>query len=1294
METQPTFDDLARLDDREIQTLLHEADRMDVIVALKAASTAVRDKILANVSQRVRVFMGDEMELLGPLRQEEVVQVQSRVLQVAARLGEQGHLSWPPGPVAVARTPGPKLSQEYLALKESAKESLAQPLSRLSFAEIDALLVNLAEIARREGMLALDALAPPPPEPAAAKAESEFHCPWPSAALLLLLLAVPCQPDEPVLARLSFWVPPGRMGECAAVYRDRLAPVLAAHGLVEAAERSRPVPDSVFARLFAVPSPGAVAEGRDALARDPAWQQALEHLGAATGAAGPDGRVRHEFTVYRSPAGPGTTVTAGPGGRQGPWWTLNVQDGLPASWVNGILEDRDGLLWIAAGAAVTRFDGAAFTAFTRADGLVDGEAHAVLQDRDGRLWFGTSAGVSCYDGITFTSYTAADGLPGQPVTWLVEDREGRLWCGHPWEAQGVTCLAGGRFTTLSRYDGLAGNQVFCMVQDRAGNLWFGTDRGASRWDGRAFRTFAAADGLAQDAVLSLLEDRSGALWLGTGRGLSRYDGKSLRTVVPVPAGRADYRVDRLTEDRDGNLWLGSALWGAMRHDGHRQVVFTAENGLPSLSVIAMAADREGHVWVGTSAGGLSRYDGAQLATFSPRDGLPDSYVRGVRRDRRGVLWVGTRRGLARYDGGAFTSLAAVDALAAGDTPCLVEDGKGDLWFTAYGPGWSHVVHYDGRGFTALAGVDGLPRRGAPGLTTDQQGNLWIASDRGAIRYDGQRYTHLTTRDGLPSDTVNAIGEDGAGGLWFGTDAGASRYDGQAFTTLAAQDGLAPDAVLCLAADPRGGVWLGGGWDGPVTRHDGRTAAVVTARQGLPPGLASMTADRRGHLWICAYGAGIARYDGRAFQYLTRRDGLASDGVQSVYEDTLEGCYWIATDDGLTRYRPSTTRPAVRLEAVVADRDYGPVPALSLSSAPGWVEFRFQGRSVSTPPDRLAYVCRLTGRDPDGRVTRERSVRYQDLPRGEYRFEVQAVDRDLNYSDSATVRLTVHAPYLQWALTGGLGLTLVGLAAVTGLAVRRRRERDQARERLVHELESELQTAHDLQMDLMPKVPPRVAGMTVAARCLPANHVGGDFYQYFVLPDDGLALCLADVTGHAMEAAIPAVLFDGILDSQVRLGSDPEDLFARLNGALCDKLTGHTHVAFAMAQIDGPRRLLRLANAGCPYPCHYRSGCREVVEVALDAYPLGVKPDIQYRAADVAVEPGDYLVLYSDGIAEAGDGSGELFGFERTLATVRSACAAGLAPAALIDRLVAAVRAFTGPVPQADDMTCVAVRLDA
>ena len=139
------------------------------------------------------------------------------------------------------------------------------------------------------------------------------------------------------LARLSFWVPPERMAGFEAAYEAKVAPILKAHGLTESSERGRETPSHIFSRLFAVKTPSEVAERREALQKDPAWQETLRDLGAAFGAGGP---VQHRFEPYAVPAGPGKTRPAGSG--RGHWHTYDGVDGLANIWVHLVFQDREG----------------------------------------------------------------------------------------------------------------------------------------------------------------------------------------------------------------------------------------------------------------------------------------------------------------------------------------------------------------------------------------------------------------------------------------------------------------------------------------------------------------------------------------------------------------------------------------------------------------------------------------------------------------------------------------------------------------------------------------------------------------------------------------------------------------------------------------------------------------------------------------------------------------------------------------------------------------------------------------
>ncbi len=236
---------------------------------------------------------------------------------------------------------------------------------------------------------------------------------------------------------------------------------------------------------------------------------------------------------------------------------------------------------------------------------------------------------------------------------------------------------------------------------------------------------------------------------------------------------------------------------------------------------------------------------------------------------------------------------------------------------------------------------------------------------------------------------------------------------------------------------------------------------------------------------------------------------------------------------------------------------------------------------------------------------------------------------------------------------------------------------------------ELDTARRLQLELLPDRAPSVEGLDIAGRCHPAGDVGGDMYRYFESPN-GIAVGMADVTGHSMEAAIPAVMFTGLLDSQMQTNPQLPRLFANLNDSLFRALEKRRFVCFVMIRITDSNRL-QLITCGCPFPLLVRAD-GNITELGNELYPLGVKASVTYDLVEISIEPGNCLVLYSDGISEALNKSGEFFGEKRTWGTISEGHLAGISAGDICDRLLHSVREFAGGVDQADDMTCVVVRV--
>ena len=807
------------------------------------------------------------------------------------------------------------------------------------------------------------------------------------------------------LARISFWLPADRLSDFEVAYRKEITPLLKTHGLKSPSLCERPPIAGVFSRLFAVESPLAITDQESALQHDPAWQKLMQQLGARFGETATGDALHYYFGLYSTPAGSGQVVKAGAGTRHGVWHSLSVQDGLASAVVLQILQDRQGVLWICTGGGVSRYDGAEFVTFTMKDGLPTTAIISMAEDPEGDLWIGangyhtnTCKGLCRYDGESFHIFTTADGLAGNGVLALLAGQEGMLWIS---TRDGLSRYDGQTFSSFTTDDGLSHNWVGELYEDRHGRLWMGTRGGVCCYEGETFTSFPPEETGLRARAWSFIEDRQGDLWLGASDGVRRYDGTQF-IPFSVKEGLGTEGAGPKLRDQHGHLWFSAFPKGLVRYDGKGFTCFTGAEGLPNSQTESLMEDRDGQVWTATNGGGISRYEGYQFTHITTRDGLLDNGLFFIREDRQGQLWCGTFKGLSRHDGQKWAPSARARTWRTALIEWL-EDRQGNLWGITHRGDIKRCV--DGKWIT----VRSQPKKSVhtASLAEDRHGHIWCANgSQGVLRYDGSSWVTFTQEDGLVDNQAKRVLVDRAGQVWITTVmGGVSCYDGEGFVTVTTGAEMGYHCILDLYEDQRGHIWFGTEGSGAV-RYDGEGFTTFTTADGLVCNqVMSFCEDGRGHLWLGTQGGGVSRYDGRVFQTLSRRDGLINDVVTDIIQDR-HGDLWLATEGGLTRYRPEGSPPSVRIKEIVADRPYEPAPQLSLPESAGFVRFAFQGSSFVTRSDGMVYVYRLEGYDEDWQVTRDRQVTYPNPMLGSCTFQVQAVDRDLNYSEPAVVEIEV------------------------------------------------------------------------------------------------------------------------------------------------------------------------------------------------------------------------------------------------------------------------------------------------
>ena len=381
------------------------------------------------------------------------------------------------------------------------------------------------------------------------------------------------------------------------------------------------------------------------------------------------------------------------------------------------------------------------------------------------------------------------------------------------------------------------------------------------------KTITQADVLASNTVLTIFEDNQGALWFGTPDGITRYDGDNFQTFT-MEDGLPRNTTGLVFEDRQGMLWFGDGmLANALKRPKFIDMSYL---NMP-LSELADAVDDGMEMKTRTPASleGISRYDGQAFRTFTIDD---FGSINDLFEDETGTLWFATLLGVSRYDGEKFSSITLNGPTGTEVLPdwwnevtAIAQDTAGNLWFGSHaGITYYNLQTSDFRYLDVNLNdfrEMGQSQRGqVTNLQFDAQDNLWITQEgvgdeyTGIRRYDGKELVHFPQSEELPMNRVESILRDTNGNLWF---AGSKK--------------------LPLTIDVHG------------------------AADSVP---------------IPEVGVGVSVYNGETFQNISTDDGLPSNRVWSVFEDS-HGKIWFATDAGAAVgvYSPSQKSP-ILLDPVV------------------------------------------------------------------------------------------------------------------------------------------------------------------------------------------------------------------------------------------------------------------------------------------------------------------------------------------------------------------------------------------
>lgn len=1013
-------------------------------------------------------------------------------------------------------------------------------------------------------------------------------------------------------------------------------------------------------------------------------------------------------------------------------YTYKMEDTLSLSQnnINNLLEDRMGNLWIGT-------IGGGLNCFNRKTGQFKRYQHNpndttslshnrvldIYEADNGKLWIATDGGtINLFDPKTGSfkrygkKYGTAKNISGDLVFCLYEDKLGTFWVGS-WGLHRFDPNAG-TFTNylLNQKNPLnEENQVFVVYEDSHDTLWVGTERGLFIFNRKTekFSLYARyfpdphlGGHLAEGNIYSIFEDNQGDIWIGIGTdepygSLLRLDRESHTFIAAslepgVLNSWQDRAVGNIFEDRFGILWAGTSQglskfdrrsrvfkhYPKMTPDG-QNVPEERADFIRNAWVDAVAEDHDDNLWFGLGSAGLARLD-RENQTYNyyvpdPDDPTSLSHlsVFSLLVDRDGTLWIGTGNrfntssnpdiGLNRYNKTTDSFISYKhnpkdpNSISNGPIKSLLEDRNGFLWI---GTTTGELNRFD-----KITGQ--FKHYPLPGKTTvldmleDQHGKIWISAVKGIFEFNPKTgLFELFCSDGndcpLPSE---AIHEDPQGVIWFASSNGLFGYDPDQdnMKQFTIEDGLPTNFLQGILDGNEDELWMG-------------TFAGIVHFNKQTETFRTYSRDR---------GVQGSRFAGTSF-FKSKKGELFFGGINGVnaffpeqIQDNLIPPEVVLTD--LEIFGQSITKETGVLQNPIYE-----TREINLSYDQNDLTFEYVGLHFTDPPLN-SYAYKLEGYDDWREVGTRKIAVYNNLDPGSYTFQVKAANKYGAWNEKgASVNITIAPPW--WRTTWAYFGYFILFISIVFLFDRVQRNRLIRRERL-KSVEAELEEARQLQLSMLPKEVPQLPDIEIAAYMKTATEVGGDYYDFHVGEDGTLTVVVGDATGHGLKAGTMVTAAKSLFGS---LAENPDILstFQEMSKSIKSMKLPLLSMCFTMLKIkDGE---LKLSSAGIPPVLIYRNVSKKLEELSIDGMPLGAMDGFPYREETVPLEPGDTVLLMSDGFPELMNAKEEMLDYERAYHSFTEV--AEKSPQDVIDHLNRVGQDWANGKFQGDDITFVVLKV--
>ncbi len=937
--------------------------------------------------------------------------------------------------------------------------------------------------------------------------------------------------------------------------------------------------------------------------------------------------------------------------------TWDRTHGLPQVSVTGILQDREGYLWVATQEGLARFDGIRFEVFDRRshEAITVNYLVALTEGADGSIWGATEGGglVRHHEG-RIEVYDSGDAAGLESAESLAGGADGTLWIG---TGSGLLRRVGERFERVGG-EAIDGHHVTALEVGGGGQVWIGTrDAGLFVLEGDEAVRLPGAEALADAKIRTLLRAADGALWIGTAdEGVHRWHDGVTRPMAAEWIGGST--VEALTEDAHGSVWIGTNDQGLLRHAASGALArFGVDEGLSHHRVRSLHADRDGNLWIGTFGGGLNRLRDGSFTAFTTVDGLGGDGIWSVLEAGDGALWVATEVGLDRIEGTRAVPFAGRERLLGLDVLSLHLDAQGTLWVGTYGDG---LFRRDGDGWQQITTRDGLAGDIVYVMADDPSGDLWVGTRTGLSRVGDTGVHSYTAAEGLPQEIVRDLHVDRQGRVWVGTQGGGvARFEEEALIPVDLGLEGVQRQVFAILEGTDDTLWLG--TTGGLVRHQRDQTTSYTSRDGLfDDKIYEVVDDGEGFLWMTSnrgvfrvsktdlerFAAGdIEAVGSRPFN---ESDGLpnaeCTGGAHPAGIRSRDGRLWFTTVQGLVVFDPASARvttgaPPIAITHVRVDGvDVESRGLLVLDPGPHKIRIDFTSPTLAHP-ESLRFRTWLDGWEPGWTDNgTQRYAEYGVQGRGKYTFHVKAIGVEGRSSEEASSLSLMVRPYLHETLAfrviAASALVVLGFC-LPALRIRELRRRKRELEALVDQRTRELRDLTDELKELALRDPltglrnrrflfETMAGVMAEVARQHARTTSGKQDRRAKPDDEVLGLFLVDIDhfkevndtfGHDSGEAVLRRFAD-LMTSCVRA----EDLVVRWGGEEFLVVLPRTRQYYLKQFAERLRETIEAERFELPGNQSVRRTC----SVGFTSYPMFQHPDVEVdldqliAAADLAL----------------------------------------------------------------------------